>query len=412
MPIVKRGWELHVERLGIQKKGALTRTYGTYRVYIDGDPVDDFSGHICETIGPGDNSKKNNGKRVEVGTYPLSTHFGSKYKTIGYSQDLETPGKIHMPSVLLLDTNKRTGILVHPGHPPHLYLSSVGCFNPTSPLGSADEMDFWESRERVIAIIESLKAFAPDAFRRSRQTPIPNATVVVDGEPMGAVRSNRFADVPVVASAVAAEPAPSASSRQIDLLNQALDALERSGRPVTRLHVDFLDSTSLSTINVDFHPSVSTAVVAAAIPEELNLHDKVPDQSEVSVCGAIIKKIKRGDPDFASLVSNANAAIEFKDEEGTGADRMMSSRLSDGLDRLATLVVAEWPGVKLRVTEAWDENNEHHGSSLHYEGRGADLTTSPRDGDKLGRLARLAVDAGLDWVFFEDTSHVHVSVKR
>ena len=68
--------------------------------------------------------------------------------------------------------------------------------------------------------------------------------------------------------------------------------------------------------------------------------------------------------------------------------------------------------MKLRVTEAWDENNEHHGSSLHYEGRAANLTTEPRDGDKLGRLGQLAVDAGLDWVFFENSSHVHVSVKR
>ncbi|WP_275791455.1 hypothetical protein [Pararhizobium gei] len=412
MPITGQGWELHVERLGIQKKGGLTRTYGTYQVYINGNPAAELSGHICETIGPGDNSKKNNGKRVEAGAYPLSTHFGAKYETIGYSEDLETPGEIHMPSVLLLDTNKRTGILVHPGHPPHLYLSSVGCFNPTKPLGSADEMDFWESRDRVIAIIESLKAFAPNAFRRRRQTPISNATVVVDGEPMGTVRTNPPADVPVMARAADGGPPPPASSVQIGLLTQALDALKRSGRPVAKLHVDFLDSTSLATINVDFHPSTATAALSTASPRELNLHDKVPNQSEISVCGAIVKKIKRGDPEFAALVSNANANIEFKDEEGTGADRMMSPRLRDGLDRLATLVAAEWPGVKLRVTEAWDENNEHHGRSLHYEGRGADLTTSPKDGDKLGRLAQLAVDAGLDWVFFEDTSHVHVSVKR
>lgn len=273
-------------------------------------------------------------------------------------------------------------------------------------------MDFRESRGRVIAIIESLREFAPNAFRRRSQTAIANATVVVDGEPMRAIRSNRPADVPTMAVAPIGDPPPPAPAGQIGLLTQALEALERSDRPVATLHVDFLDSTSLATINVDFHPRTATVVLAATARSELDLREKVPNQSEVSDCGAIVKKIKRGDPEFAALVSNTNADIEFKDEEGTGADRMMSPRLKDGLDRLAVLVGAEWPGVKLRVTEAWDENNEHHGSSLHYEGRGADLTTSPKDGDKLGRLARLAVDAGLDWVFFEDTSHVHVSVKR
>lgn len=36
MPITNKGWELHVKRLGVQKKGSLKRTYGDYQVYIDG----------------------------------------------------------------------------------------------------------------------------------------------------------------------------------------------------------------------------------------------------------------------------------------------------------------------------------------------------------------------------------------
>lgn len=39
MPIAGQGRELQVKRLGMQKKGGLTRTYGTYQVYINGNPT-------------------------------------------------------------------------------------------------------------------------------------------------------------------------------------------------------------------------------------------------------------------------------------------------------------------------------------------------------------------------------------
>lgn len=146
--------------------------------------------------------------------------------------------------------------------------------------------------------------------------------------------------------------------------------------------------------------------------DDFKLRQRVPNQGELVTVGAIADPIRRGTPQFRKLVKNTNPEIVFKDEEGTAADRLMSRRLNKCLNALAALVKQEWPGVRLRVTEAWDENGEHGDHSLHYEGRAADLTTSDRDGRKLGRLARLAVQAGFDWVFYENEFHLHVSVKR
>lgn len=145
---------------------------------------------------------------------------------------------------------------------------------------------------------------------------------------------------------------------------------------------------------------------------DLTQGQHMPETSEVATCGSISGKIRRDDARFGALVFNDNPGIAFKDEEHTGADRMMTPRLKQKLDNLAIRVAEEWAGVRLRVTEAWDENDEHAGNSLHYEGRAADLTTMPIDGNKLGRLSRLAIEAGCDWVFFENSAHVHVSVRK
>ena len=152
--------------------------------------------------------------------------------------------------------------------------------------------------------------------------------------------------------------------------------------------------------------------------EDLEIGDKVPNKAEKEAVGAGTTKIIRDSDEFKKLVKNENSDIVFKDEEGTGADRMMTSKLKSSLDKLAELVKKEgesnasWKSVKLRVTEAWDEDNEHSANSLHYEARAADITTSDRDKKKLGRLGRLAVDAEFGWVLYEDSSHVHVSVSK
>ena len=148
-------------------------------------------------------------------------------------------------------------------------------------------------------------------------------------------------------------------------------------------------------------------------PHALTLAQKFPNTSEANAVGSFNQAIARDSPEFKKLVKNANPNIIFKSEEkNKDDDRMMTPRLDEKVNALSALVQAEFPGLKLRITEAWDDSKVHAPTSRHLEGRAVDMTTSDRDGKKLGRLAGLAVEAGFDWVFFENNLHVHASVKR
>jgi hypothetical protein len=181
-------WELRVNRLGIQKSTLCTRTYGTYQAFRDGEPIAQLTGNVCECPGPGENDRhgsQKNRKRIKAGRYPLWTVFRPHFHTIKYWPTVDPAGQHPMPGILLDEeaTTVRNGIIIHPGHPPTLYISSIGCLNLTKPLQATEKMDFVDSRSRVIAVIDSLQNFAPAAFRQGQEMPIPNAAIIIEGEP-------------------------------------------------------------------------------------------------------------------------------------------------------------------------------------------------------------------------------------
>ena len=170
-------WELRIGREGDQTRKARRRTNGRYAVFHDGVRVAALTGATAETKGPGDNKTTGNKRCVEAGTYNLFTQPGDKYVTIGYTSNVN-PAALKRPGLLLLPTGKRIGILIHPGRG---FLSSVGCINPATTLAKAtDDIAFVDSRKRVIAIIDDLKAFLGSSFPTKNGVKIPNATVVIE----------------------------------------------------------------------------------------------------------------------------------------------------------------------------------------------------------------------------------------
>ena len=174
-------WEIRITRTATQSNGADTRTIGTYKVLHGGQEVADLAGMIAEAEGPGDNSQEDNGKRIEAGTYPLWTHDGDDYETIGFtdSEDVLDEPK---PGLRLRQTGARTGILIHPGK--NAFLSSVGCINLCTNLpNAAERIDYPGSRRRVMALIADMRAYLGDSFPSENGRRIPDAWAVIEGEP-------------------------------------------------------------------------------------------------------------------------------------------------------------------------------------------------------------------------------------
>lgn len=178
MAITGQGWEILITRTANQKGSRRTRTVGTYRVFHDGQPVPSLAGTTAESPGPGSNSVK--GRRIAPGRYPLLTQDGAKYSTLNYTSNAN-PAALRRPSLELGGTRPRSEILIHPGIG---FLASVGCINLCTRLPDPSEpISFPGSRNRVIALIDDLKAYLGADMPKRDGRAIPRAHAVIEGEP-------------------------------------------------------------------------------------------------------------------------------------------------------------------------------------------------------------------------------------
>jgi hypothetical protein len=176
------GFCLHIRRIRQEERAGIghPRTVSEYQCYWNGEAIPDLAGQTVERGGPGDNS--DNGvqrhRRIEAGKYPLSIQDGARYKTYHYAAS-----GFPFPGLALDDTGHRSAILLHPCHDDdNGYLSSIGCINPAIGLTNANSrIDLANSRDRVIAIIDTMKEKLGDAFPHAGS--IPGAVIVIEGEP-------------------------------------------------------------------------------------------------------------------------------------------------------------------------------------------------------------------------------------
>ena len=181
------GYVIVVERDSTQLRAGknFRRTVGRYQAFFNRQPVPDMHGTAVERQGPGDNTGTGvqRHSRLTQGTYPLFTHAGgsNKYRTFGFAN----PGGLQSrpwPSIRIGNTGARSGVLIHCAAG---YLMSIGCINLTgrSLNAATDDVEFFDSRGRVIGLIQSMKAHLGSQFPTANNVRIPNASLIIRGEP-------------------------------------------------------------------------------------------------------------------------------------------------------------------------------------------------------------------------------------
>jgi hypothetical protein len=189
-----------VTRLGVQKNPnpdakedeyGLVRTLSTFKIMVKGEVQ--IEGYLVESRGPSTSQSSDGhtiGYRILANTYALWTHYTADFRSQGYKPmgQQPRPGIMVDQGPVEKGGCGRSGICVHPAHEGALYLSSIGCLNPTTvKLMDDQDIDQQDSYDLVVKIIDSLKAFEPVAFKTDTGTRFNSATIQIVEAPPGVV---------------------------------------------------------------------------------------------------------------------------------------------------------------------------------------------------------------------------------
>src|SRR5262249_33419507 len=153
---------------------------GELPVFADCSAGPGLSGMDVGTKGSRHKSHGGKHRSLKARPVPLADPPGPKYATHGFTTSTN-PTALKRPALEVGKTAPRSAILVLPGRG---FLSSIGCFNPSKGLANAAaDIDFADSRSRVIALINDLHAFLGESFPAVNNKEIPAASIIIEGEP-------------------------------------------------------------------------------------------------------------------------------------------------------------------------------------------------------------------------------------
>ena len=174
------GYVFCVDRIRTERRPgmAFDRTVSRYQAFFNRAPLAGISGMAVERQGPGDNSPTgvSEHRRIAAGVYPLATHGSVKYQTIGYLDPANFPRR-PWPCVGVDNTGSREGILVHCAAG---YLMSIGCINLTTNIVDAQtNLVFADSWQRLVDLIDSIRAHLGGAFPAHNNAALPSTRLVI-----------------------------------------------------------------------------------------------------------------------------------------------------------------------------------------------------------------------------------------
>ncbi|MFP6904491.1 MAG: hypothetical protein VCG02_04670 [Verrucomicrobiota bacterium] len=180
-----------------------------------------------------------------------------------------------------------------------------------------------------------------------------------------------------------------------------------------RFHVQLPEASALTERPTEAGSSIEAVDYSFPLrdePPHFPLDKRWPSRTEIAHSQSIAQVPFDPERDLIRIEDDRVWWESEHDNDDVEDDHVFHWAMEEPFRRLVELM--EQAGGRLKVQDVYRAEGVHAPKSLHKQGRAADLTTANPERIPLGRLAKLCVAAGFDWVFFEAKGgfHIHVSV--